>query len=331
MNRRQRIIVYVTLAYFILAFAWWTFLLRDKNQQVYDAKVDSLTTRLALSQELEYSGALENHPDYLKLKSSYHRENRMILGEAVMIALSIILLLYLALRSFRGQIQAAVQQRNFLLSITHELKSPIAGIRLILETFQRRKSLPEGLPQKLATNALTETDRLTTLVNDLLLSAKLETRYQLNPEPIDLSLLVEENVEKVALKYAGAKIHFDVEPDLPRVRGDKMGLTSVFLNLIENAAKYSQPDPVIGITVRKGSSQEVICSISDNGLGIPDELKERVWDRFYRIGSENTRETKGTGLGLYIVKQLVDLHQGIIEIKDNAPKGSTFVVSLPVW
>ena len=117
---------------------------------------------------------------------------------------------------------------------------------------------------------------------------------------------------------------------MPLVNGDKMGLTSVFVNLIENAAKYSQPEPVIGITVRQGSSQEVICSISDNGLGIPDELKERVWDRFYRIGNEDTRETKGTGLGLYIVKQLVELHQGAIQIKDNKPKGSTFILSLPV-
>lgn len=331
MNKKQRIIVYATLAYLILAFVWWTFLLKDKNQQAYDAKVDSLTTRLALNQELEYSGALENHPDFLAIEQKYRRENQMILGEATMIALSIILVLYLALRSFRGQIQAAEQQRNFLLSITHELKSPIAGIRLILETFQRRRELPEGVQQRLSTNALTETDRLTNLVNHLLLSAKLETRYQLNPELIDLGLLVEESVETVALKYTGAKFHFDVEPNLPQIQGDKMGLTSVFLNLIENAAKYSQPNPVIGVTVRLGSSKEIICSISDNGLGIPDELKGKVWDRFYRIGSEDTRETKGTGLGLYIVKQLVERHQGAIEIQDNDPKGSTFVLSLPVF
>lgn len=316
--------------YLLLAFVWWTFLLRDKTLQAHDARVARLTTELAVSGQLELSGELETRPEYLKLQEKYHSETRMILGEAVMIALSIIFVVYLALRSFRGQIQAAEQQRNFLLSITHELKSPIAGIRLILETFQKRRELPAHIQQKLSTNALTETDRLTTLVNDLLLSAKLETQYQLNYEPLDLGELIEESVEKVALKYPGAKIHFDVEPDLPMVHGDRMGLTSVFLNLMENAAKYSQPDPIIGISLRQGSAQEVICSIADNGIGIPDQLKQRVWHRFYRIGSEDTRATKGTGLGLYIVKQLVDLHKGEIIIKDNNPKGSIFLLSLPI-
>ncbi len=330
MNKRQKIVVYATLTYLVLAFIWWTFLLRDKTIVAHEAKVAALTTELAVTNQLEREGALETHPSYLKLQEEYNRESRMIIAEAVVIAISMFIVVFLAFRNFREQVKAAEQQRNFLLSITHELKSPIAGIRLILETFQKRRELPSAIQTKLSTNALTETDRLTALVNDLLLSAKLDTRYQLNLEPLDLSSIFEESVEKVALKYPGAKLHFDVEPDLPTVVGDRMGLTSVAINLIENAAKYSQPDPIIGVNLRKGSSMEVICTIADNGPGIPDALKEEVWKRFYRIGSENTRQTKCTGLGLYIVKKLVDLHGGAISIRDNEPSGTTFLLSLPI-
>jgi signal transduction histidine kinase len=329
-NKRQRIIVYATFTYLLLAFLWWTFLLRDKTRQAHEARVGRLTTELALSGELERAGALESHPQFLQLEEDYVRELRMILGEAIMIALSIAFVVYLALRSFRGQVQAAEQQRNFLLSITHELKSPIAGIRLILETFQKRRSLPEDVHTRLSTNALTETDRLTALVNDLLLSAKLETRYQLNLEPLDLSMVFEESIDKMVMKYPGAKFHFDVEPDLPLIQGDRMGITSIVINLLENASKYSQPAPVIGVSLRKGSPVEVLCLVSDNGIGIADEFKSKVWDRFFRVGNENTRATKGTGLGLYIVKQLVDLHGGDISILDNEPQGSTFLVSFPI-
>lgn len=330
MNSRQKIVVYATLTYLVLAFAWWTFLLRDKAIAAHEARVAALTTELALSGQLERDGELETNPRYLQLKQDFDRESLMITGEAVVIAISMFIVVFLAFRSFREQVKAAEQQRNFLLSITHELKSPIAGIRLILETFQKRRELPAAIQNKLSTNALTETDRLTNLVNQLLLSAKLETSYQLNLEEIDISSLFEESVETVALKYPGAKIHFDVEPDLPTVQGDRMGLTSVALNLIENAAKYSQPSPVIDVELHKGNSMEVICSITDNGPGIPDELKEEVWKRFYRIGNENTRETKGTGLGLYIVKKLVELHKGEIVIRDNSPTGTKFLLSLPI-
>ncbi|MEL6142328.1 MAG: HAMP domain-containing sensor histidine kinase, partial [Bacteroidota bacterium] len=220
--------------------------------------------------------------------------------------------------------------RNFLLSITHELKSPIAGIRLILETFQKRRDLPEAIREKLSTNALKETDRLTSLVNDLLLSAKLETSYQLNPEPIDLEELLQETVEKIARKYPKAQIQFTAESDLPFIRGDRTGLTSVAVNLVENAAKYSQPTPKIDVHLRRGSHREVIWTVADNGIGIPDAEKGRVLTKFYRVGNEDTRQTKGTGLGLYIVKKLVDLHHGHLALRDNKPKGTLFEVSLPV-
>ena len=311
----------------VMAFGWWTVLLTTQTREVFDAKVDQLETLRLLQQRKD---DLKADKDYLALEQRYRSDQRQIIGEALLLAVTIFGGAYLVFISVRQEVTATKQQRNFLLSITHELKSPIAGIRLILETFQKRRDLPEAIQQKLSTNALKETDRLTSLVNDLLLSAKLETSYQLNPEPINLEELLQETVDKVAGKYPEANIQFIAESNLPTVQGDRTGLTSVAVNLVENAAKYSQPTPQIDIHLRRGSHRELIWTVADNGMGIPDAEKARVWTKFYRVGNEDTRKTKGTGLGLYIVKKLVDLHHGHLVLKDNQPKGTLFEVSLPI-
>jgi len=113
------------------------------------------------------------------------------------------------------------------------------------------------------------------------------------------------------------------------VKGDRLGLTSVAINLLENAAKYSQPAPVIHTSLHRGGASELIWEVSDNGMGIPGREKRRVFSKFYRIGNEDTRTTKGTGLGLFIVKQLVEKHEGQLELIDNQPKGTTFRIYLP--
>jgi len=104
---------------------------------------------------------------------------------------------------------------------------------------------------------------------------------------------------------------------------------SVAVNLIENAAKYSQPKPVIRVTLQRGGASELIWEVADNGMGIPDREKRRVFTKFYRVGNEDTRTTKGTGLGLFIVKQLVEKHGGQLELLDNEPRGTRFRIYLP--
>ena len=328
--RRLPPISYAIIVYLLLAFGWWAILLLRKNEEAHTARVDKLALELAIQQRIERPDDFRLTDNYRQLAERFERQQRMIVGEALLLIASIMGGLFLLFRSLRKEISAAEQQRNFLLSITHELKSPLAGIRLILETFQRRRELKPEIQLKLSTNALAETDRLTALVNDLLLSAKLEDIYHLNPEPIDFGDIVQEAADRVALKYRGAKVNVDIEPDIPTVTGDLPGLTSVVVNLLENAAKYSQPQPVIHTSLQRGGDSEIVWTVADNGSGIPDREKRRVWTKFYRVGNEDTRTTKGTGLGLFIVKQIVDKHGGQIELSDNAPKGTVFKVYLPV-
>ena len=328
--RKLPLISYAIIAYMLLAFGWWSILLLRKNEEAHNARVDKLAIELAVQKRTERASDFRLTENYQRLTDRFERQQRMILGEALLLVISLAGGLYLLFRNLRKEISAAEQQRNFLLSITHELKSPLAGIRLILETFQRRRELKPEIQQKLSTNALAETDRLTALVNDLLLSAKLENVYQLNREDIDFGELVQDAADRVVMKYKGANVHVDIEPDIPTISGDKPGLTSVVVNLLENAAKYSQPDPVIRTTLQRGGESEIVWTVEDNGVGIPDREKRRVWTKFYRVGNEDTRSTKGTGLGLFIVRQIVDKHGGQIELRDNQPRGTVFRVYLPV-
>jgi len=329
MNRLPPI-TYLIIGYMLIAFGWWSILLLRKNGEAHDARVELFALQMAVQREIDKPADFRATEVYYDLAESFRRQQNMIIGESVLLVLSLAGGLFLLFRSLRKEISAAEQQRNFLLSITHELKSPLAGIRLILETFQKRRELKPEIQQKLSTNALTETDRLTSLVNDLLLSAKLEQAYQINEEEIDLGTLIHEAADTVAMKYKSANIHVDIEAGVGMVKGDRLGLTSVAVNLMENAAKYSQPEPVIHTSLQRGGASELIWEVSDNGMGIPDREKHRVFTKFYRIGNEDTRTTKGTGLGLFIVKQLVEKHNGQLELKDNMPKGTTFRIYLPV-
>lgn len=330
MRKLQTVVPFLILTYVICAFIWWTILLNGTIHAAHEAEVAHLATRLTVQNSISSRAELPYHPEYQNLVALFKRQERMLLGESILLGLSILMGVVFVYRILRDEISAAKQQRNFLLSITHELKSPIAGIRLILETFQKRRELPAATQIQLSTNALSETDRLTSLVNDLLLSAKLETSYQLNYEQVDVADVLQEATEIVANKYPGAKISLDIAPELPKIKADRSALFSVAINLIENAAKYSQPSPEIDVDLHLNGSKELLWSVADNGMGVADSEKGKIWGKFYRVGNEDTRQTKGTGLGLYIVHQLVKLHGGIIELKDNTPKGSIFLVSLPL-
>ena len=148
-------------------------------------------------------------------------------------------------------------------------------------------------------------------------------------EEINLALLVEDLSTKIQEKNPRATIRYIQKGAIPLTIGDKPGLTSVILNLLENAVKYSADQPII--EARIWSVQEQIhLEIADHGIGISDKEKKNIFEKFYRVGSENTRKTKGTGLGLYIVKEIVKTHDGDIQVLDNQPKGTIFKITLPI-
>jgi len=322
-----RLLSLIVIAYMLIAFAWWSVLLYTKNKDAFLAKAESNRLVMAAKKEIKNDAEFLQTSVYKNLKKKYQRQEWMILGEAVVFIISLVIGVWLINRGYNKEIVVANQQRNFLLSITHELKSPLSSILLILQTFKKRKLSPEQ-HAKFTDSALQETDRLNTLVNDLLLAAKIETTYHPSKEPIPLTETLEDIVSKMKIKFPDATFRLESNPEAIFIEGDRLGITSTLINLIENALKYSPKPASIDIQTI-ANNENIAISIADQGLGIPDKEKKKVFEKFYRVGSEDTRETKGTGLGLFIVNEIVKAHGGIINIFDNQPKGSIFKISLP--
>jgi signal transduction histidine kinase len=175
--------------------------------------------------------------------------------------------------------------------------------------------------------ALKDSDRLQKLVENLLLVNKVEAgRLPIAMENANLSLLIKELVHNsYAEELAAEKVVLSLQDDIV-VKADMLALQSVVSNLIDNAFKYAAGSQV---RISLQNTGMVMLEVSDHGPGIPDEDKKKVFERFYRLGSEETRMTKGTGIGLYLVRLLVELHDGKIDVEDNQPTGSVFKVSLP--
>ncbi|GJM33764.1 MAG: two-component sensor histidine kinase [Saprospiraceae bacterium] len=314
----------------MLAFAWWSVFLFVKNKDAFEAKRELQQIRMVAEKEIKTQKEYYESEEYKVLAKQYGRQEWMIVGEATFFVLILVIGIWMINRGYNREVMAAKQRRNFLLSITHELKSPIASIRLVLETFLRHNQLRPEQMTKLNQSALQETDRLNNLVNNLLLSAKLETLYEPYLEPIDLSALLMELIQKMEHDHPQAHFTFQESGEIMFIQGDSVGLTSVFLNLLENAVKYAQNSDAKIHTSIQCENACMVIRIADNGIGIEEKEKKMIFEKFYRVGSEDTRKTKGTGLGLFIVDQIVKAHKGTIKVSDNQPRGTVFTIKLPI-
>jgi two-component system, OmpR family, phosphate regulon sensor histidine kinase PhoR len=323
-HKTQFIFFYLMIVYVFAFLFWWTYLLYKKTEQHYTdtLKFESLRYELSKQNNTTYTES----ETYRETYSKFQRQKIMIIAEGSVFFLILLIGMIKIRHSFVKEVQIARQQKNFILSITHEFKSPIASVKLIAETLKKRE-LPREKQEQLLNNSLGEVERLENLVENILLTAKIENnRYGFSMQTINLSKLIEDLKEKIKF---GKTQNFDfyIEESL-QIEGDNSALTSVILNLTENACKYSPPNSTISISAMK-NEDTIVVRVADNGRGISEEEKSRIFEKFYRVGSEETRHTKGTGLGLYIVKQLVNLHSGNIEVLNNSPSGTIFQIDFP--
>ena len=229
-----------------------------------------------------------------------------------------------------SEIRLTRRQANFIDSVTHELKSPIASIKLCLQTLDKR-DVSQEQQSEFHKFMLADVQRLDSLIDHLLEAARLDHVRKEEPlEDIPVESLIQGCVETVARRYSLApdQVQLKIEPCL--VHGRFRELEMVFTNLLDNAAKYAgQPARIEVEVVPKGNTR-VIIRISDNGKGVRFELRRKIFHRFVRGGTELERTTQGTGLGLYLVKTLVDKMRGKINVHGRGSlKGATFEVELP--
>lgn len=314
------------IGYMVLAFGWWTYSLWRQNDQLYQLEKQVLELQFSRRNQGLNISQLQETAEYKKIERNWHKGHRMVMAEGLFFTACLIFGLWVINRSANREVTLARQRRNFLLSITHELKSPIASLRLVLETLGKRELSREQL-EKLCRGGLKDAARLQQLVEDLLLAARLEDNWRPLPEPVDLPALARDISAGLRVRFPAAHFEFDFPADLPPVVADKSGLTAIVQNLLENAVKYS-PE---GALVRLAASQKegrFRLEVSDQGKGIPDTEKQAVFEKFYRLGNEETRHTTGTGLGLYIVNQVVKAHGGSIRVTDNRPQGTVFSIEM---
>jgi signal transduction histidine kinase len=225
------------------------------------------------------------------------------------------------------------QQDSFLNAVTHELKTPIASIRLYLETLQSRQ-LSEAQRHEFYRIILEDTDRLTGTVEQVLKAG--EARHgsnRKNWQEVDFSNVVAETVELTRVRHhlSPDQLRFGVQPhDKLLMKGSPQELRTAVFNLIENAIKYSGDKKDIVVDVLTPDIDTILLRVRDQGVGIPPSELKRIFKRFYRVSNSATGRVKGTGLGLFIVRSIARRHGGeVFAASEGAGHGSTFTLRLP--
>lgn len=308
------IVYWFLLLYIISALVFWYISLHNQNSTIASLRRSSIETS-----DPQYQQKIE------KIEDDKRRKEAQYIGEGSTFLVLILIGAVFVYRATRRQIRLSQQQENFMMAVTHELKTPIAVTQLNLETMLRRQ-LDDETREKLIRHTLQEAIRLNQLSNNILLAAQLEGgSYTSFKQEVDLSEIAMEVIREYSNRYPLRHITSLVEPEV-FINGEPLLLKMLLNNLVENALKYSPKDKQVRVELHQGG-KEIELKVVDEGIGIATEEKKKVFTKFYRVGNENTRKTHGTGLGLYLSRRIARAHKGHISVRDNQPQGSIFTVT----
>jgi two-component system, OmpR family, phosphate regulon sensor histidine kinase PhoR len=296
MNKRTALIFYVLSVYVVVQFIWWGYHLIELTEEV--TKTDTLVSKRVA----------------------------MILGEGAVFLVLLLVGIWQIRRSIRKELKLSERQNNFLLSVTHELKTPLAANKLYIQTVTKR-DLSKEQQNEILSKAIEENTRLEHMIDNILNASRLENNVlRLEKETFSLTRLIEAVVKRFNTISGGTIVKHDLTTDI-QIKGDKFMIETILNNLIENALKYAGKDSGITVYASKKNNQ-IQFGVKDLGPGIQKELKSRIFQKFYRIGNEEVRTQKGSGLGLFIVSELVRMHHGNVVCLDNSPTGCNFQISI---
>jgi K+-sensing histidine kinase KdpD len=309
------------LAYIIAALVFWGLSLNKQSKQIfYQEKLLLIKQTDSARHPSTYIARLHD------LEIKRNRRGSQYIGEGSTFLLIILIGAAVVYSSFKRSTKLSKQQNNFMLAVTHELKSPIAAIKLNLQTLQRHE-LEEAKKDMLVKRSIQEANRLNDLCNNMLIASQMEGRqYVAAREPLNFTELVETSLRDYTVRYPN-RFEESVIANC-NLNGDKLLLHMAINNLLENAVKYTPEDKPITVSLTV-KNNVAIFQVADMGSGISNKEKRKIFNKFYRVGNEETRKTKGTGLGLYLTSKIVKQHNGIISVKDNTPSGAIFEICLP--
>ena len=304
-------IYWVFLTYMIAAFIWWYVTLENQNTQLANVKFQSIK--------------LDDPALYSKVKSIeafQDRKTKQYIGEGLTFLFLFLLGAIYVYRSLLKQLRYSNQQQNFMMAITHELKTPIAITQLNIETLLKR-TLDVPHQKKLIENTLKETHRLDALCNNILLASQLDMgKYESEKQVIHLSEITQNAIKSFQDRCPDRICISNIKSDI-FIEGEPLLIQLLLNNLLDNANKYSEAYRPISVSLEM-INHTITLSVKDEGRGIPIKEREKIFEKFYRVGEEATRSTKGTGLGLYLCKKIIEYHHGAIHTTSNEPKGSIF-------
>ncbi len=226
-------------------------------------------------------------------------------------------------------IQANQDQHNFVSTVSHEFRTTLTSIQGFSELL-RVETFHETEVKEYANDIYSDATRLNRMITDLLDLGKMQSgRATLQIEDLDFNKLIFEVAERMAPIAPGHLIDLKLEKDLPKMRGDQDKLIQVLYNLLSNAVKYSPQGGHIIVETRREEAQ-IHISVQDQGVGIPAEALEKIFQPYNRVHAEDTRYIKGTGLGLPIVRYIVEMHQGKVWVESRQGQGATFHFILPL-
>lgn len=311
-------VYWLLLTYMIVALVWWFIALESQNKKIYRQQSHKLSlTEQNYKQEIE------------RLKDASNRKSMQYIGEGFTFLLVILAGAVFLFRSVRKELNLSAQQQDFMMAVTHELKTPIAAIQLNLQTIRKRKLEPDQ-QERMLDGVVKECNRLNILTQNILLTSRLESgAYRVSMQLTNLNEVVAQTVHEYRARHTLRNLQFIVPDEAIFVSGENTLLQLVISNLVENAMKYSPPEKPVTILLNKEKKQ-VLLHVKDEGAGLPAVERTDIFKKFYRSQSHSNLNVKGTGLGLYLCARIVRDHKGNISVTDNTPCGLIFTIRLPL-
>ncbi len=316
MSSKRALIIFIALVLFVIAQSvWWVVFMA----RLVDEKVDIAT---------ELGGS----PDYVEAIHQEEITRQVMLGtEGVVFLVVVMVGIWLIYRAFLKTEQLKTLQQNFLMAVTHELKTPIASLKLYMDSLESPK-IPEEKKATILPRMKQDALRLESMVENMLQAGRLDRHaFRITLEPLDLSDLVTSALDtwRQMPTDVPLEIKENVSPHVT-VRGDRVALKRAIDAVLNNAMKYHDGESIAIRVTLTVNGVEARLSIRDMGIGLEKKDTEAVFERFYRVGPELTRTSQGSGLGLYLCREMIRSHHGSIVARSGGPgSGTEFVITLP--
>ena len=259
-------------------------------------------------------------------------KSRSVTNLVLILALIVILIagVYIVFRNIRKEMELAKIKSDFVSNVSHELRTPLALISMFAETLEMGRAKSEEKKKEYYSIISKEAGRLSRIVNKILSFSKIEAgRREYRFSSVNINVLVEEVFNSYQFHLQNNGFKFSPGKSIPEIQADSEAISEAVINLIDNAIKYSKDQKEINILT--GTELDYIfIEVEDKGIGISDENQKKIFDKFYRVSDGLIHNTKGTGLGLTLVKHIVDAHNGKIKVKSKLTEGSSFILRFPI-